>query len=148
MAQAVPEGHFPVETRNIPGAQLPDVCFRSGVLEGLVQPRSIGSATSAAFDSLALAARNRDQHFRPYLAGISVHFFHGLMNQDAIESERLPRFLGFLLLAVFVLIVGILYVFLGFLFTGALFLQGIVVATVFFMSGSFMVLWWFSGSIR
>ena len=137
-----------METRNILGAQPPDVCFRSGVLKGLVQPRSIGSATNAEFDSLALAARNRNQHFRRYLAGISVYSFHGLMNQDAIESERLPRFLAFLLLAVFVLSVGILYVFLGFLFTGAFFFQGIVVATVFFMSGSFLVLWWFSGSIR
>ena len=47
-----------------------DVCSCDRVLNGLVKPRSTGGATNADFNSLALTARDSDQHFRPDLVGI------------------------------------------------------------------------------
>ena len=70
------------------------------------------------------------------------------MDDKTPEIAKQPRDWGFLVAAVFVLGVGITYFVVGAILSGVVFLQGIVVVSILMISGGFLAMWWYSGSVE
>ena len=65
-------------------------------------------------------------------------------DQDNPESVKQPRYWGFLVAAVYVLVMGIGYIAFGALVSGIF--QGIVLVPTLLFGGGFLAMWWYSGS--